>query len=105
MVSAMTTPPSSAGERNQPASSPVVFSQNLTQHRTGLLGWTVDDIVRVLKEGRDRRGRGVCAPMPGGPGREYAGMTDGDARDIASYLVTLPGIDNALPAQCESASP
>jgi hypothetical protein len=88
-----------------PPQPEVVFSQNLTQHATGLLGWSADEIVRALKHGIDRTGRGVCRPMPGGPTRAFGGMRDGDARDIANYLLTLQGIENALPVACSEASP
>jgi mono/diheme cytochrome c family protein len=83
-----------------PPQPEVVYSQNLTSHATGLAGWSVEDVVRVLKEGKDRKGEGVCQPMPAGPGRAYGGLSPGDARDIANYLITLPPIENALPLQC-----
>src|SRR5688572_10994387 len=41
-----------------------VYSQNLTPHATGLAGWTVADIVRVLREGKDKNMALVCPPMP-----------------------------------------
>jgi mono/diheme cytochrome c family protein len=83
----------------------VVYSQNLTQHASGLLGWSADDIVRVLKHGKDRTGREVCRPMPSGPAGAFAGLSDGDARDIANYVALLPGIDHAVPEQCALGEP
>jgi mono/diheme cytochrome c family protein len=77
-----------------------IYSQNLTQHESGLLGWSADDVVRVLVEGKDRDGKGVCPPMPAGPDGPFHGLSPEDARNIASYVVTLPGIDNALPNAC-----
>jgi mono/diheme cytochrome c family protein len=74
-----------------------IYSQNLTQHETGLLGWAADDVVRVLLEGKDREGKAVCPPMPVAA---FHGLAREDAKDIASYLVTLPGIDNPLPGSC-----
>lgn len=76
-----------------PPQPPLVYSANLTQHESGLLGWSADDIVRVLREGKDRDGRGICPPMPAGPGRSFHGLEEQDARDIAHYLLTLPGVD------------
>jgi mono/diheme cytochrome c family protein len=78
----------------------VVYSQNLTQHATGLLGWSANDVVRVLREGKDRGGDGVCRPMPSGPREAFGGLTNEDARDIANYVVLLPGIDHAVPEPC-----
>lgn len=82
---------------SEPGVPPRIFSQNLTQHETGLLGWATDDVVRVLLEGKDREGKGICPPMPT---KAFHGLAREDARDIARYLVTLPGIDNPLPASC-----
>jgi mono/diheme cytochrome c family protein len=76
---------------------PRIYSQNLTQHESGLLGWGASDVVRVLLEGKDREGKGVCPPMPVAA---LHGLAREDAEDIASYLVTLPGIDNPLPQGC-----
>jgi hypothetical protein len=77
-----------------------VYSQNLTQHESGLLGWSADDVVRVLIDGKDRDGKGVCPPMLAGPGNAFHGLHAEDARDIGNYVVTLPGIDNPLPNPC-----
>lgn len=78
-----------------------VYATNLTPDATGLLGWTADDIVRVLKQGIDKDGYGICGPMPVGPKGAYAGLTDEDARDIANYLLSLPPAQNTMiPNDC-----
>jgi mono/diheme cytochrome c family protein len=77
-----------------------IFPANLTSDETGLEGYSVEDIVRVLKEGVGPTGDPVCPPMPAGPMGPYAHLTDEDATDIATYLLTLPPISNELPA-CE----
>jgi mono/diheme cytochrome c family protein len=74
-----------------------VYTANLTPHATGLAGWTAQDIVKVLKQGKDRDGGGVCPPMPVGPMGAFGGLTDQDALDIATYITQLPPIDNAIP--------
>ena len=60
-------------------------------------GWTAADIVKVLKQGQDRDGGGVCPPMPAGPMGALGGLTDQDALDIATYIAGLPAVDNAVP--------
>jgi mono/diheme cytochrome c family protein len=76
-------------------------SKNLTSDpETGLGEWEVEDIVRVLKEGVDINGDGICPPMPVGPMGAYGGLTDEDARDIAHYLKSLPAIENEVVDQC-----
>jgi len=72
-----------------------IYSANLTQDSEhGLIGHSVDDIVRTIKRGLEKDGGGMCPPMPVGPGGSYGKMTDDDAKDVARYLLTLPGITN-----------
>jgi mono/diheme cytochrome c family protein len=76
-------------------------SSNLTSDpETGLGNWTIDDIVRVIKEGKDTDSAGICPPMPVGPMGPFAGLTDADARDIAHYIKSLPPVVNAIDDQC-----
>ncbi|MCC6623419.1 MAG: hypothetical protein IT385_19320 [Deltaproteobacteria bacterium] len=78
----------------------MIYSVNLTPHATGLAGWTVADVKRVLKEGISKDGKIVCPPMPAGPGGAFGGLTDADAEDIAHFIVSLEPQDNAIPNQC-----
>ena len=74
-------------------------SVNITPDATGLAGWTVDDIVTALKSSTEKgTGRSLCSTHPGG-GDMYGKMTDGDARDIATYIHTLPPVANG-PFKC-----
>jgi mono/diheme cytochrome c family protein len=79
-----------------------IYTANITPHGTGMNGATAQDIVRILKQGRDRDGAGVCPPMPSGPMGPYGMLTDQDALDIANYIVGLPPIDNAIPNGCST---
>jgi hypothetical protein len=81
---------------------PVVpVSANLTSDpTTGLGDWTVDDILTVLKEGKDKDGMGICPPMPAGPMGGYGGLKPDDALDIANYIKSLPPIENAIDDMC-----
>ncbi len=77
-----------------------IYTANLTPHATGLAGWTAADIVKVLKQGKDRQDMNVCPPMPVGPMGAFAGLTDADATDIANYIVNLPAGENMVPHAC-----
>jgi mono/diheme cytochrome c family protein len=81
---------------------PVVpVSKNLTSDpATGLGNWTVDQILTVLKQGKDKDGKGICPPMPVGPMGAYGGLTDQDARDIANYIKSLPPATNMIVDMC-----
>jgi len=78
----------------------IPVSKNLTSDETGLAEWTVEDIVKLLKEGIDKNGDGACPPMPVGPMAAYGGLTDDDALDIANYLKSLPAIENEIADMC-----
>ena len=76
-------------------------SKNLTSHATtGLGDWTVADIVKVIKQGKAKDGKGICPPMPVGPMGAFGGLTDADATDIANYIKSLPPIDNMIVDMC-----
>jgi hypothetical protein len=75
-------------------------SKNLTPDATGLGTWTVDDIVKVLKEGKDKMNNGICPPMPVGPMASYGGLTTQDARDIAHYLKSIPPATSMVMDMC-----
>ena len=76
-------------------------SKNLTSDPdTGLGKWTVEDIVKVIQEGIDKHGDGICPPMPVGPLGAFGGMTDEDTRDVAHYIKSLPPIVNLVEDKC-----
>lgn len=83
------------------------FSPNLTPHATGIAGYTIDDIVRAIKQGDDpnQAGTKLCTPMPSGPMGAFGMMTDADARDIAHYLLSLPPAENMISNDCRPAAP
>ena len=78
----------------------VIFTSNLTPHATGLEDYDKADVVRVMKEGLDKDGNGVCAPTHSGPSSPYAGLSDADVEDIANYVISLPAVDNMVPMDC-----
>jgi len=84
----------------------VIYSANITPHDdTGIGGWTVSDVVTVLKEGKSKDGSGICPPMPAGPMGAFGGLTDDDATDIAHFLLSIPGVEADEPGQCEAPMP
>jgi mono/diheme cytochrome c family protein len=74
----------------------IIYSANITPHPTGIAGWTAADVVKVLKQAKDRDGGSLCPPMPAGPMGSFGGLTDQDALDIATYIISLPPIDNPV---------
>jgi mono/diheme cytochrome c family protein len=81
--------------------APVPITKNLTSDpATGLGNWTVDQIITVLKQGKDKDGKGICPPMPVGPMGAYGGLLDQDARDIANYIKSLPAATNQIIDMC-----
>jgi len=79
------------GERFELGFPVVPVSKNLTSDPTNGVGeWSVADIIKVLHQGKDRDGKGICPPMPVGPMGPFGGLTDSDATDIANYIKSLP---------------
>jgi mono/diheme cytochrome c family protein len=90
------------GGEPYPIGAPVVpVSSNLTSDtETGLGNWAVEDIVKVLVQGTDKDGDGICPPMPAGGMNAYAGLLPEDALDIAHYIKSLPPAVNAVDDMC-----
>jgi hypothetical protein len=91
-----------AGGEEFPLGFPVLpVSKNLTSDSTtGLGDWAPSDIIKVLKMGKDRDGKGICPPMPVGPMGAFGGLTDLDAMDIANYIKSLPPKVNKIDDMC-----
>lgn len=78
-----------------------IYSTNITPAPvSGIGGWTVADIQRAMREGRDRNNGRMCPPMPFGPMGAFAGLTDQDSLDIATYIANLPPIDRFTSGTC-----
>jgi mono/diheme cytochrome c family protein len=82
-----------------------IYTSNLTPDATGLDGYDQDDIIKVMKEGLDPDGDGICAPTHSGPSSPFAGLTDGDVEDIANYLLSLPAVENEVTEDCMGPPP
>lgn len=83
----------------------IIYTTNITPDATGLQDYTREDIIRVMKDGLDKNGDGVCAPTHSGPSSPFAGLTDSDVEDIANYVLSLPAVDNAVPEDCVGPPP
>ena len=82
-----------------------IYSANITPHENGIKGWTVDDIVTVIKKGTDKDKKPLCPPMPVGPMGAFGGLKDSDVRDIAHYLLSIPAGDNKIAEKCDVPMP
>lgn len=60
---------------------------------TGIGGWTVDELVNAIRFGRSPEGHTY---FPAFPYRSYRGMTDGDARDIAAWLLAQEPVNQRV---------
>jgi hypothetical protein len=77
-----------------------IRSKNITPDvTTGVGMWTQAELVRALKMGLDKAGKGICPPMPSGMAG-YARLTDDDADAIAHYLLSIPPAANMVPDMC-----
>ena len=93
------------GERDGPALSggPAITAPAFTAHppnitpdpATGIGGWSEDQIVDALRNGRTPDGGMLRPPMPV---PFYRTLSDGDAHAIAAYLKSLPPTVNRVPA-------
>ena len=85
--------PVGAGGRELPTPFGTFFSPNITPDRqTGIGAWSDDEIIAAIRDGVTRHGS-IEAPVM--PYYQYAGMADGDVRDLVAHLRTLPPVQRA----------
>ena len=61
---------------------------------TGLGAWTDGEILRAIREGVSRNGRGLFPLMPYGA---YKNLSEEDGRAVVAFLRTLAPVKNAVP--------
>jgi mono/diheme cytochrome c family protein len=83
----------------------VIVSHNVTPDKTGIAGFTPEQVRTVLKQGTDEEGDGICPPMPSGPMGAFANLTDEDALAIGVYLTTIEPIANPIKSVCTPPPP
>ena len=72
------------------------YAPNITPDiETGIGKWQAQDFLLALKHGRSPDGNFY---YPAFPYRAYSGLTDQDALDIGSYLMSLDPISSVVPA-------
>jgi mono/diheme cytochrome c family protein len=72
------------------------YPSNITPDQgTGIGGWTAEQVVMALREGRTPDGRVLRPPMPV---PFYRGMSDEDAYAIATYVLSRQPVSNKAPS-------
>ena len=70
------------------------IASNITSDKaTGIGGWTDDQLVLAIREGKRPDGTLIGPPMPIGL---YRGMADADVKAIVAYLRNVPPISNKV---------
>lgn len=81
-----------------PPGPEVIYSANITPAGVSGIGlWSIADLERAIKEGKDNNGSGICPPHPR---TTYRGLTDEDVSDIATYIFSVPKIDKFTAGNC-----
>ncbi len=74
---------------------PILYAPNLTPDlKTGIGGWSDDQLVNAIRAGKDRHGGGLGLVMPW---RGYSILSDEDAHAIADYLRSLDAVEHRVP--------
>ncbi len=60
---------------------------NLTVHETGLKGWTYDDFMAVVRDGKRKNGKELDPFMPV---QTLRAMNETETRALFAYLQSLP---------------
>ncbi|MCZ6605825.1 MAG: cytochrome c [Alphaproteobacteria bacterium] len=77
-----------------PEESFTSYAANITpDKRTGIGGWTADQIVTSIRDGVRPDGSLIGPPMPI---EFYRGISDSDAHAMAAYLMSVPAIENRV---------
>ena len=63
---------------------------NITPHETGLKGWSENDFIRALREGKRKDGTAIDNAMPW---KVYGQMTDTEIKAVWAYLQTVPPLE------------
>jgi mono/diheme cytochrome c family protein len=72
-------------------------SRNLTNHETGLLNRTDEEIQIMIRDGVRPAAAGEEPLSPVMPYYVYHNMSDDDLAAVIAYLRTVPGVDHAIP--------
>jgi len=71
------------------------YASNITpDEETGIGGWTDEQIIAAIREGKRPDGTTIGPPMPIGL---YRGISDRDAQALVAYLRQVPAVKNTVP--------
>lgn len=77
----------------------VSYLPNLTPGpETGLGKWSVEEIMRAVRQAERPDGSRLAPPMPW---PSYSNLTDEDARALATFIKNLPPIERSTPARAD----
>lgn len=74
------------------------FAGNLTPHETGIGNWTEEQFKKALTEGKYKGMDGGRMLLPPMPWINYKDMTDEDLKAVFAYLMSIPPVNNIVPA-------
>lgn len=74
------------------------YAANLTPDPTGIGSWTEDQFLLAMKEGWYKGMEGTRKLLPPMPWQAYGQLADEELRAIYSYLMTIPPVENVVPA-------
>jgi mono/diheme cytochrome c family protein len=77
------------------STSKTVQTSNLTRDATGLMNWDVTQVATAITAGKDNTGATICGM------RALANMTQSDATDIGTYLLSIPAVANTITMTCQ----
>jgi hypothetical protein len=68
-------------------------SLNITNHETGIKGWTDEQVIAAIREGKSKDGSMLSPIMPY---TLYNRLTDDDAKAIVAFLRSVPPVDHKV---------
>ena len=72
-----------------------VYSANITPDKeTGIGTWTDEEIIKTIREGKNKEGKIIFPPMPV---PTYNSMSDDDVKAIVAFLHTIKPVHNEVP--------
>lgn len=74
------------------------YSANITPHETGIGNWTEAQFVKAIREGKYKGMDGSRPLLPPMPWQAYSKLSDRQLKAIYTYLMSLPAVDNLVPA-------
>lgn len=74
------------------------YSANITPHETGIGTWTEAQFVKAIREGKYKGMDGSRPLLPPMPWQSYSHLSDRQLKALYTYLMSMPAVDNLVPA-------